>query len=57
MIGPASALGLGLAALIAVVAYAAIVRSNGRVSARELAWTIVPALLLAILFLWTALSR
>jgi hypothetical protein len=57
MIGPGAALGLGVAAIVAVVAYAAIVRSNGRASARELAWTLIPALLLAILFLWTALSR
>ena len=57
MIGPGSALGLGLAALVAVVAYAAIVRSTGRAGPRELAWTLIPALLLAILFLWTAFSR
>jgi hypothetical protein len=57
MIGPGAALGLAAAALVAVVAYAAIVRSTGRTSARELAWTLIPALLLAILFFWTALSR
>ena len=57
MIGPGSALGIGLAALVAVVAYAAIVRSTGRAGPRELAWTLIPALLLAILFLWTAFSR
>jgi hypothetical protein len=57
MIGSVSALGLGLAALVAVVAYALIVRSTGRGGPRELAWTLIPALLLAILFLWTAFSR
>jgi hypothetical protein len=57
MIGPAAAIGLGLAALVAVVAYAAILRSTGRASARELARTLIPALLLANLFFWTALSR
>ena len=57
MIGAGAAVGLGVAALVAVVAYAAILRSTGRGGPRELAWTLIPALLLAILFLWTALSR
>ena len=57
MIGAGSALGIGLAALVAVVAYAAIVRSTGRAGPRELAWTLIPAALLATLFLWTALTR
>lgn len=57
MIGPAAAVGVGLAALVALVAYAAIVRSTGRAGPRELAWTLIPALLLAILFLWTALNQ
>jgi hypothetical protein len=56
MIGPA-AIGLGLAALVAVVCYAAIVRSTSRAGAGELAWTVIPAALLAILFVWTALYR
>ena len=54
--GGLSMLGLGLAALVAVLAYAAIVRSTGR-SPRELAWTLIPALLLVTLFVWTAVSR
>lgn len=56
MIGPA-AMGLGLAALVAVVCYAAIFRSTGQAGPRELAWTFVPAMLLATLFVWTALYR
>jgi hypothetical protein len=54
--GGLSVLGVGLAAVVAVLAYTAIVRSTGR-SPRELAWTLIPAFLLVMLFVWTALSR
>jgi protein SCO1/2 len=54
--GGLSMLGLGVAAAVALLAYGGIVRSTGR-SPRELAWTLLPALLLATLVVWTVLSR
>lgn len=55
-IGGLSVLGVLLAAVVALLAYGAIVRSIGR-SPGELVWTLIPALLLVVLFVWTAQSR
>jgi protein SCO1/2 len=54
--GGLSVLGVGVAGAVALIAYGAIVRSTGR-SPRELTWTLLPALLLGTLFVWTAFSR
>ena len=50
-----SALTLGLSLVVVVVAYGVIIATTQR-TPRELAWTILPAILLAVLLVVTAQS-